>query len=250
MSTEQQLTAVVNAANALTNVVTGKIDEIDRVLSEANAKYDEQLSSLNSRLPRLAVTKNFHMQPDSTEKLIDGWYVHTEVTATKVRTITQQAQSAGRPDADVEFMRQVQADVREQFPDFDIKSAGYWRNTVNVWQMKWSANDSLTWLAFPASIDAGRLSGTTPVPLNNCMTMGAFVRVNEGSIEGAWANGNKKGKWRWCSTLFLPDNVFANYMHVHPTRSSVTGSVDVMLAGACTGVITTPNDWGTLLGLG
>lgn len=250
MSTEQQLAAVVSAANALTNVVTGKIGEIDKALTDARAKYDEQLSSLNSRLPRLAVTKNFHMEPDTTGKLIDGWYVHSEVTATKVRTITQQAQSAGRPDADVEFMRQVEADVREQFPGFDIRAAGYWRNQVNVWQMKWSENKSMTWLAFPTSIDTGRLSGTTPVPLNNCMTMGAFVRVNEGTIEGAWATGNTMGKWRWCSVLHMPDNFFANYMHVHPVRGSATGTVEVMLAGACTGVVTRPTEWGTLLGLG
>lgn len=250
MSTEQQLAAVVSAANALTTVVTGKIGDINQALAQAQARYDEQLLSLNSRLPRLAVTKNFHMVPDATGKLIDGWLVHSEVTATNVRTITQAAQSAGRLDADVDFMRQVQADVREQFPDFDIRAAGYWRNTVNVWQMKWSDSKSLPWLAFPTCIDTGRLSGTTPVPLNNCMTMGAFVRVNDGTIEGAWATGNQKGKWRWCSALLMPDNYFANYMHIHPMRSSTTGSVDVMLAGACTGVVTRPADWGTLLGLG
>ncbi|PHN30172.1 hypothetical protein [Pseudomonas sp. ICMP 460] len=250
MSTEQQLAAVVSAANALTTVVTGKIGDIDKALADARVKYEEQLSSLNSRLPRLAVTRNFHMVPDATEKLIDGWYVHTEVAATKLRTITQAAQSAGRPNADVEFMNQVQADVREQFPDFDIRAAGYWRNPVNVWQMKWSENNSVGWLAFPTSVDAGRLSGTTPVPLNNCMTMGAFVRVSEGAIDGAWASGNKKGKWRWCSAQLMPDNFFANYMHIHPIRSSATGSVEVMLAGACTGVVTRPTDWGTLLGLG
>ncbi|MGB3127634.1 MAG: hypothetical protein WBB95_27790 [Pseudomonas sp.] len=250
MSTEQQLAAVVSASNALANVVTGKIGEIDKALADAWAKYDEQLSSLNSRLPRLAITKNFSMEPDATGKLIDNWYVHTEVTATNVRTITSSAATYGRPDADVEFMRQIQTDVREQFPEFDINAAGFWRNPINVWQMKWSENSSLPWLAFPCAIDNGRQSGSTAVPLNAHMTMGAFVRVTEGAIDHAWATGAVKGKWRWCSTQVTPDSYFANYMNAHPVRSSASGVVEVMLAGACTGVVTRPADWGTLLGLG
>ncbi|GAB5339265.1 hypothetical protein [Pseudomonas fluorescens] len=250
MSTEQQLAAVVSAANALTNVVTGKIGEIDNALAAARAKYDEQLSSLNSRLPRLAVTKNFSMEPDSTGKLIDSWYVHTEVTATKVRSITSVGVTEGRPAADVQFMLQIQADVREQFPDFDIRAAGFWRNAVNVWQMKWTENNSVPWLAFPSATDNGRPSGSTAVPLNDHMTIGAFVRVVEGSVDHVWCTGNEKGKWRWCSLQATPDSFFANYMNVHPIRNTKAGLVEVMLAGACTGVVTHPTHWGSLLGLG
>ncbi|QOQ73362.1 hypothetical protein IMF22_17790 [Pseudomonas poae] len=250
MSTEQQLAAVVSAANALTNVVTGKIGEIDNALAQARAKYEEQLSSLNSRLPRLAITKNFSMEPDTTGKLIDSWFMHTEVTTTKVRTITSAAVTYGRPDADVEFMRQIQADVREQYPDFDINAAGFWRNTVNVWQFKWTENNSVPWLAFPCSSDNGRQSGSTALPLNEHMTMGAFVRVIEGSVDHAWGVGAEKGKWRWCSSHITPDSYFGSYMNAHPVRNSAAGLVEVMLAGACTGVVTRPVDWGTLLGLG
>ncbi|WP_448652720.1 hypothetical protein ACSHWC_04655 [Pseudomonas fluorescens] len=250
MSTEQQLAAVVSAANALTNVVTGKIGEIDNALAQARAKYEEQLSSLDSRLPRLAVTKNFNMEPDATGKLIDNWYLHTEVTATKVRTVTMTAAAYGRPDADVEFLRQIQTDVREQFPEFDINAAGFLRGSVNVWQMKWTENKTIPWLAFPSAIDTGRQGGSTAVPLNTHMTMGAFVRVIEGSVDNAWAVGAVKGKWRWCSAQVAPDSYFGNYMNAHPHRNSATGLIEVMLAGACTGVVTRPVDWGTLLGLG
>jgi len=250
LSTEQQLAAVVSAANTLTNVVTGKISEIDKALADARAKYDAQLSSLNSRLPRLAVTKNFSMEPDATGKLIDSWYVHTQVTATKVRTITTAGAAFGRPDADVEFMLQIQADVREKFPEFDINAAGFFRNPVNVWQMKWTESTTVPWLAFPCAIDNGRLGGSSAVPLNEHMTMGAFIRVIEGSVAHTWTTGAEKGKWRWCAIQVTPDSYFGNYMNVHPIRDSATGLIEVMLAGACTGVVTRPTDWGTLLGLG
>lgn len=250
MSTEQQLAAVVSAANNLTTMVSGKVGEIDSALAEARKKYEEQLLSLNRRIPRMAITKNFHMASDATGKLIDGWYVHTQVTATKVRTITQASQSAGRPQEDVDFMRKVQADVSEKFPGFDIWSAEYWRNPIHVWQMKWSEDSVSPWLAFPCAIDMDRLSGTTPVPLNTYMTIGAFVRVVEGSVNGTWTTGNEKGKWRWCSMVVTPTGFFSHYMHIHPMRTSSSGLVEVMLAGACTGVVTHPVDWGTMLALG
>lgn len=250
MSTEQQLAAVVSAANNLTSIVSGKVAEIDNALADAQKKYEAQLLDLNRHIPRMAVTKNFHMAPDTTGKLIDGWYVHSQVTAEKSRTITQLAQSAGRPQADVDFMRQVQADVREQFPGFDIWAAEYWRNPVNVWQMKWSEGSVSPWLAFPCAVDMERLSGTTPVPLNTHMTIGAFVRVVEGSVDGTWTTGNEKGKWRWCSVAITPTGFFSHYMHIHPIRTSNSGLVEVMLAGACTGVVTHPVDWGTMLALG
>ncbi|MBB4812604.1 MULTISPECIES: hypothetical protein [Pseudomonas] len=250
MSTEQQLVAVVSAANRLTNTVENKLGEIDKALADAREKYESQISGLTRKIPRLAVTRNFHMAPDTTGALIDGWYVHSQVTATKTRTITQLSQSAGRSQADVDFMRQVQADVSEQFPGFDIWAAEYWRNPINVWQMKWSEGSVSPWLAFPCSIDTGRLSGATPVSLNTHMTAAAFVRVVEGAVDGTWTTGNEKGKWRWCSLGMDPAGFFSHYMHVHPMRISNSGLIEVMLAGACTGVVNHPVDWGTMLALG
>jgi sulfur carrier protein ThiS len=250
LSTEQQLAAVVSAANNLTGVVTGKIGEIDRALEVAQQTYREQLASLNQRLPRLAITKNFTMVPDANGNLVDGWDVHQQVTTTKLRSIVATSQSAGRPQADVDFMREVQADVREQFPDFEIHAADFWRNPIHVWQMKWSDNLGSPWLAFPHSIDAARPSGGGTLLLNSMLTMGAFVRVVEGEIRGTWATGAESGKWRWCSLAIQPAGVFGQYMIMHPERVSVGGTVEVMLAGACTGVVTNPADWSCMLALG
>ncbi|MFP3496197.1 hypothetical protein SB759_18380 [Pseudomonas sp. SIMBA_059] len=254
MSTEQQLAAVVSAANNLTNIVTSKVDDIDKAVEAARRKYEVQLVSLEQRLPRLALTRNFNMTADATGTLIDGWAIHQEVTATKLRTVTAAAQIAGRPQADVDFMLQVQADVREQYPDFDIISTGYWRTSINVWQMKWSDNQSSPqagpWLAFPYSVDSDRASGAMPVSLNSCMTFGAFVRVIEGSISGFWSTQSEKGKWRWCSEVVLPAQRFGHYAHPHPMRNSAGGVVEVMLVGVCTGVVAHPADWGTMLALG
>lgn len=249
MSTEQQLAAVVSAANSLTNTVTGKVGEIDKALVDAQRAYDAQLLDLKNRLPRLGVTKNFTLFPSADGKLIDNWGIHGEVTCNKLRLITPVSQAMGRPQTDVDFLLQVQADVREQFPGFDIRASDYWRTFVNVWQMKWATADVSPWLAFPYTVDTALANGTGAVPLNSYITMGAFVRVVEGSISGAWSYGSEKGKWRWCSTVVAPSDQFGAYYHLHPMRTSSSGIVEVMLAGACTGVVTSPGDWGTMLAL-
>jgi hypothetical protein len=249
LSTEQQLAAVVSAANNLTGVVTGKIGEIDRALEVAQQTYREQLASLNRRLPRLAITKNFTMVPDADGNLVDGWGIHQQVTTTKLRTITNHSEAAGRPQADVDFMRKVQADVQEQFPDFNIQATEFWRNAIYVWQMKWSENTGSPWLAFPASVDSSKIGGGGTVLLNSTLTMGAFVRVVEGEISGAWSKGAEKGKWRWCSWTILPTGGFGQYTLIHPMRVTAGGVVEVMLAGACSGVVTHPADWGSMLAL-
>lgn len=249
MSTEQQLAAVVTAANNLTNTVTGKIGEIDQAIVEARRQYDSQLTELKNRLPRLAVTKNFNLLPNAAGTLIDNWGIHGQVATTKLRTITPVSQAAGRPIADVDFMLKVQADVREQYPKFDIRASEYWRGAVNVWQMKWTEIDASPWLAFPYASDQTLANGAPAVPLNSSLTLGAFIRVIEGSITGAWSYGAEKGKWRWCSTVMSPSGLFGAYYHLHPMRTSSTGLIEVMLAGACTGVVTEPGDWGTMLAL-
>jgi len=246
---EQQLTAVVSAANNLAGVVTGKIDEIDKAIANARLAYDSQLLDLKSKLPRLAVTKNFNLYPNADATLIDGWGIHGEVVCTKLRSITTESQATGRPQADVDFMLKVQTDIREQFPGFDIRASEYWRTVVNVWQMKWATSGVGPWLAFPYTVDTALANGTRAIPLNSYITMGAFVRVLEGSVTGAWSVGAEKGKWRWCSTVVAPTEVFGAYYHLHPMRTSSSGVIEVMLAGACTGVVTSPGDWGTMLAL-
>ncbi|KTC56514.1 hypothetical protein AO262_14855 [Pseudomonas fluorescens ABAC62] len=249
MSTEQQLAAVVSAANSLTNVVTGKIGEIDNAIADARRAYDAQLLDLKQRLPRLAVSKNFNLSPTVDGKLIDNWGIHSEVACNKLRSITTVSQAIGRPQADVDFLLQVEADVREQFPGFNIRASEYFRTIVNVWQLKWATADASPWLAFPYPIDTALANGAGAVPLNSYITLGAFVRVLEGSISGAWSIGAEKGKWRWCSTVVAPSQLFAAYSHLHPMRTSASGVIEVMLAGACTGVVTSPGDWGTMMAL-
>lgn len=250
MSTEQQLAAVVSAANNLTGVVTGKIGEIDKALEAAQRTYREQIASLDQRLPRLALTQNFSMAPDATGNLIEGWDIHQQVTTKKLRAITTLSQEAGRPQADIDFMRQVQADVREQFPDFDIRASEYWRNVIHVWQMKWSSNTGgAAWLAYPRSVDDGKVSGGRPLILNSSLTIGAFVRIVSGEVNNAWCTGAEKGKWRWCSVVMQPTRMFGHYWFIHPMCITADGEVEVMLAGACTGVVTHPADWSYMLAL-
>ncbi|SEI12641.1 hypothetical protein AB3464_23035 [Pseudomonas asplenii] len=249
MSTEQQIASLVSAANNLTNIVNGKIGDIDNALVAARQSYEHQLDDLKNRLPRLLATKNFIMAPNAAGTMIDGWGVHQDITVTKLRSITTTSQATGRPAQDVEFLLKVQADVREQFPDFDIRASDYWRTPAHVWQMKWSVASVSPYLAFPYASDSAVSAGAAAVPQNSYLTMGAFVRILEGGVEGAWAAGAEVGKWRWCSSIIVPTKIFGTYFHLHPMRTSSTGVLEVMLAGACTGVVTHPGDWETMLAM-
>ena len=255
MSLETQIAALVTAANNLTDNVSGKISEIDAALVAAGVSYNAQLEDLKNRLPRLAVTKNMLMTDADANGFPDSWGFHSELTLTKIETIARTSEATGRPAADVTLLAQIEADVKEQFPDFDIRKSNYYRQDFNVWQMQWSANavsPNAGYLAYPYAADYnGNADAAVAVPVNSYVTVGAFVKLVDGVLGNtSWDKGARAGKWTWCSSVIEPTRQFGIYTHLHPIRNSGAGVVQVALAGACTGVVTHPGAWFAMLALG
>ncbi|MNE40050.1 hypothetical protein D3C80_1340370 [compost metagenome] len=249
MSLETQIAALVSAANNLTGNVSGKIAEIDAALVAAGVTYNAQLEDLKNRLPRLLVTKNYRMLDADANGLPDNWGQHAEVTATKVRTISSLSEAAGRPAEDIALLAQIEADVREVYPDFDIRKSSYYRAAFNVWQYQWTQNASTGYLSYPVATDQQVTGDPGHLPLNSYVTVAGFVKVIEGGLTGMWANGATLGKWRWCSLVINPTKQFGVYSALHPMRVGNTGLAQVALCGAATGVISHPASWGAMLGL-
>lgn len=249
MSLETQIQALVTAANNLTGSVNGKMGQIDQKVDAAEASYLAQLEDLKNRLPRLLVTKNYRMLDADTNGLPDNWGMHAEVTATKVRTISHLSEAAGRPAEDIALLAQIEADVREVYPDFDIRKSSYYRAAFNVWQYQWAQNASSGYLSYPVATDQQVTGDPGHLPLNSYITVAGFVKVIEGGATGMWANGAVLGKWRWCSLVINPTKLFGGYSALHPMRVGNTGLVQVALCGASTGVISHPASWGAVLGL-
>jgi len=248
VSLETQIAALVTAANSLTSAVSGKMGQIDDKVDAAEASYLVQLEDLKNRLPRLGVSKNILMVDANANGLPDDWGVHAELTLTKLRTISRASEAAGRPALDINLLAAIEADVKEIYPDFDIRKSQYYRQEFNVWKMQWAANASLPnagYLAFPYAADYnGNADAAVALPRNSYVTVAGFVRVVEGSLgNGSWASGARAGKWTWCSSILAPTRTFGAYEHLHPSRTSVAGVVEVALAGAFTGVVTHPGAW-------
>lgn len=255
MSLETQIAALVTAANNLTGEVSGKIAEIDQALVAAGVAYNAQLEDLKNRLPRLAVSKNMLMVDSDANGYPDNWGFHSELTLTKLETISRASEAAGRPAADIALLAAIEADVKEIFPDFDIRKSQYYRQDFNVWKMQWAANavtPNAGYLAFPYAADYnGNADTAVALPINSYVTVAGFVRLVEGTLNnGSWATGARLGKWTWCSNILAPTRTFGAYSHLHPSRLSGSGVVEVALAGACTGVVQHPGAWFAMLALG
>lgn len=251
MSLETQIAALVTAANTLTGSVNGKMGQIDQKVDAAGAAYLAQLDDLKNRLPRLLVTKNYRMLDTDANNVPDSWGQHGEVTASVVRQISQLSEAAGRPAADIALLSQIEADVREQYPDFDIRKSAHYRAPFNVWQYQWAANANPVsgYLSYPVASDQQLSGDPGSLPLNSYVTVAGFVKVVEGGLNGAWAQGSVLGKWRWCSLVINPAKTFSLYTALHPFRVGNSGVAQVALVGASTGVVSHPASWGAMIGL-
>jgi hypothetical protein len=254
VSLETQIAALVTAANSLTASVSGKIGQIDQKVVDASTAYLVQLEDLKNRLPRLAVSKNMLLRDLDANGRPDDWGFHSEVTLTKLETVSSKSEAAGRSVATVNFLAQIEADVKEIYPDFDIRKSQYYRQGFNVWKMQWAANSLQPgngWLAYPYAVDYnGNADAVVALPRNSYMTVAGFVRVVDGALlNGSWVTGARVGKWAWCSSILAPTRFFGTYEHLHPIRSSSSGLIEVALVGACTGVVTHPGAWFSMLAL-
>ncbi|TVK91720.1 hypothetical protein AYI72_22395 [Shewanella algae] len=249
MSVEQSLSNAVQACNNLTAAVNNKMSEIDAEVDQQVVRINNELASLNSRLPRILVSQNFLMLDADSNGLPDNWGFNSELSLELVNTIINASQATGRPQDDVDLLVEIENDVKEIYPDFDIRESQYYRSNFNVWQMSWATRNASTYLAYPYAADQTSSAGAVAVPQNSYLTLGAFVKVIDGNISGQWANGAVVGKWRWCSTVISPSKSFGTYSHLHPYRDTASGVVQVALAGACTGVVTHPGEWFAMMQL-
>lgn len=249
MSLETQIASLVTAANNLTTAVNGKMGQIDRKVLDAKAAYDAQLANVKAILPRMAVTRNFRMRNTINPALIDHWGIHAEVTATHLMNIASTSEATGRPASNILKLAEIEADVKEQFPDFSISKSGHYRNDFNIWRLQWAANASgINYLGFPHAADGDQAAS---VPRNSYLTIGGFVKIVEGSVVSQrWARGAQLGKWRWCNDIQSPTRDFGAYNHIHPNRTSPAGIVEVALIGAVTGVVEHPGEWFAMFQLG
>ena len=229
MSLEQQVTALVEASNNLTSAVNGKIQEIDQKTAENTAKVDSELAKIQTKLPRIIITRNQTLEFESG--FPKNFAINSNVTVTEHMFIDQN--NVKSPEA-VALLQEVMGDT-----GCDLKPNAHYRKGFRVIKISWS--NSPSWLAYPhAADDPNALS----IPRNTFLTLGSFTKLLSGSLSSAqaWATGATLGKWVFCNRKLSPAG-FGSYEYLHPIPSSASGEMLVMLPAAITGHIDDGSQW-------
>ncbi|EMC2457134.1 hypothetical protein VB891_002259 [Vibrio cholerae] len=236
MSLTQDIANMVQAANNLTAEVAGKMSEIDQKTAENSAKVDAELAKIQTKLPRIIITRNQVLDLDSGTNMPLGMSVNAGVTVTEYMNITG---NSVKPAEQIALLQEMEADM-----GCSLRKTAYYRRGFRILKMSWSGSPS--WLAFPQAADDPQL---TSIPVNTFITLGAFVKVLSGSLAEAWAAGSKTGKWVFCNSKLSPAG-FGSYLNLHPIPTTPTGEVLVALPAAITGHIDDAGQWFPNVNLG
>lgn len=224
------------ASQALSQEVAGKMAAIDQKTHENTAKVDSELAKIQTKLPRIVITKNQVLDINSETGLPYGMSIHEKVIVTPYMTISNWNM---KPSDQMEVLQQMEQDM-----GVDLRKTDYYRREFKILKMKW--NDHLGWLAFPQAADD---PNATSIPVNTFITLGAFVKVLSGSLQHAWADGSQLGKWFFCNTKIVPSG-FGQYLNLHPVTTSSSGEILVALPAAITGHIDSAEQWFPNINLG
>lgn len=235
MST-QEVGQLIDSVNELTETVAGKMGEIDQNLADSTAKVDQELAKVQTKLPRIIITRNQVLALDADTNLPIGMSVNGNVTVTEYMKISSHAV---KPSEQLALLQEMETDMGA-----NLKKTSYYRQGFNVLKMSWVNN--APWLAFPHAADDPNLNS---IPVNTFLTLGAFVKVLSGNIGGSWATGAQLGKWVFCNTKLSPRG-FGSYENLHPIPGSATGEVLVAFPAAITGHIDDAGQWFPNVNLG
>ncbi|MEL0623814.1 hypothetical protein V6238_12000 [Marinomonas arenicola] len=235
MST-QDTAALIESVNKMTDTVAGKIGEIDSRTAENTEKVDLELARIQTKLPRIVITRNQVLDLDSETALPLGMSINSAVDVSLYLSVTSFNVKSAEQN---ELLAEFSSDMGVLF-----NKTAYYRRGFNVLKMSWSTKPS--WLAFPHAADDPELNS---IPVNTFLTLGAFVKVLSGSLSGSWANGNQLGKWVFCNSKMSPSG-FGSYANLHPIPTSDTGEILVALPAAITGYIDSPLQWFPNVNLG
>ncbi|HFQ4969127.1 TPA: hypothetical protein ACGUUK_002680 [Vibrio vulnificus] len=228
MSLTQDIANMVQAANNLTDEVAGKMSEIDQKTAENTAKVDSELAKIQTKLPRLIMTRNQELDFDAG--FPKNFAINSNVTVELYMQIG--GNDVKSPEA-VALLQEVMADT-----GFNLKPTAYYRRGFNVIKVSWV--NSPAWLCYPHAADDPEARS---IPSNTFYTLGSFTKLLSGGLSsGSWATGSELGKWKFCNYKASPAG-FGAYSYLHPIPNTPTGEMLVFLPAAITGHIDDGGQW-------
>jgi hypothetical protein len=212
-----------------------KLGEVDAALAakiaQANIDVANATAPINDKIPRIQLTKNQELVV-SSGTVPDGMMVNSGVTVEHVLSI---AKSSDRDAAQVNQLNEVSNDIKEIFPDFDIRVGLNHSKGWSIVRLSWDFGVGFSGREYLAFME----SFINAVPKCAEMASAAIVKLESGAIDGQWTNGCELGKWRFCSES-LKSEGFGWYWFTHPFVTTSAGSVLVALPVVTTGVLDHP----------
>ncbi len=186
------------ASQALSDEVSGKVAEINSVVSGARQDIDNFISGERSNYPFYRLTKNQSLE-GVDGSVPDHWSSASDVTYTLVQTVLDNVAWGDRTDEEKELL-----DI--------LGGAGvqYTKSNFNIWRMDWTSIAPEHTLYQKVNHSVG-------------ITVCALTKVLSGSISNYWATGSVVGEWK-VSGMYIPKSNLG-YVHCHPQRLSETGSM-------------------------
>lgn len=214
-----------------TEAVEGSMAKIDENLKESTIKVDRELSKIQTKLPRLIMTKNQELEFEGNYP--KSFAINSNVTVTLHLSV--EGSNVKSPEA-VALLQEVMRDT-----GFDLKPTSHYRSGFSVIKVAWA--NSPTWLCYPHSADN---PSALSIPKNTFLTLGSFTKLLSGGLRagssGSWAADAVLGKWKFCTLKAAPSG-FGTYNYLHPIPSTPTGEMLVFLPAAITGHIDNGGEW-------
>lgn len=209
MAFEQDITELVQASDRLTGVVEGKISDIDSKVQQAQTQVDDYIATARGETPYYRISKNQALA-GTDGHVPDFWHSGEGITYTLVQSVNDSVDWVDRTPEEQELLTAMNS-----------TNTRYVSVPFNIWRMDWTLADHTHTLYQRVN---------APVPI----TVAAMTKLISGSTYASWAQGVTN---EWTLTGVHEGLTPHRYSHIHPYRTSATGSMLFALPAAIAGHI-------------
>jgi hypothetical protein len=217
-----------------------KLGEVDLALAakiaQANADVVAATAPINGKIPHLKLTRNQELLI-STGSIPDNVNVSLGVVVSLVGYIDAVASLRGA--GELLLLSGIEADIKQQFADFDIGKDRNYIAGFNIVQIDWDITGlSDDWLF---SIDSAKLD-SQKFSVAGDFAWASFVKVNSGVLRsGGFTGSSEVGAWRFGSEKTNRSGFGRiDYASIH--ANSQVGSFLLALPVVVSGALSHPND--------
>lgn len=212
MSLESNIAELVQASNALTGTVNGKIADIDRRVATKVAELESWRNQARDEFPVLRMTRN--QFGNVLDNALVGWGVDagTSVTISARRDIVSGAVWSTRDEEEKKILTLM-----------GMAGEQYFQPMIRILKLTWKKNPGAKNTLLPFQV----------LPMRTGHTVASYARILRGSVSGYYLQG-AGSDWSLCGEYVARGRPGA-YAHCHPHCLSDEGEVELIWPAAVAG---------------